>query len=139
MHKKSAGNQKSSRTSPRTAKTNGNDNAIGQDNGRSDKAFAEVPIDRSAHRFECRSCGYIYDPKDGVKKFGIASGTAFLDLDQLNFRCPVCRMGTEVFKDIGPSSQPSGFEENLNYGFGINTLTSGQKNVLIFGGFGERS
>ena len=90
--------------------------------------------DVDSHRFECLSCGYIYDPLEGVKKYGIATGTAFFDLDQSEFRCPVCRMGAQTFKDIGPRSSPSGFEENLNYGFGINNLTSGQKNVLIFGG-----
>ena len=89
---------------------------------------------KSSHRYECRNCGYVYDPIDGVKKFSIPGGTAFSDLDQLEFRCPVCRQGVNAFKDIGPRSAPSGFEENLNYGFGINNLTPGQKNVLIFGG-----
>ena len=91
-------------------------------------------VDKSSHRYQCRSCGYIYDPIEGVKKFDIPSGTAFLDLDELDFQCPVCRQGVTAFKDIGPRSAPSGFEENLNYGFGINNLTPGQKNVLIFGG-----
>ncbi len=86
------------------------------------------------HRYECRSCGYVYVPEDGVKKFGIPKGTSFEDLDQIKFRCPVCRSGVETFRDIGPLSKPSGFEENLNYGFGANGLTPGQKNVLIFGG-----
>ena len=95
---------------------------------------SETIFDKSSNRYECRSCGYIYDPLDGVKKFEIPSGTAFLELDQSNFRCPVCRQGVAAFKDIGPRAAPSGFEENLNYGFGINNLTSGQKNVLIFGG-----
>ncbi|WP_320668332.1 rubredoxin [Prochlorococcus sp. MIT 1307] len=99
----------------------------------SEGASESIP-ENTSHRFECRKCGYVYDPADGVKKFGIASGTAFMDLDQGNFRCPVCRSGVEVFRDIGPKESPSGFEENLNYGFGINNLTSGQKNVLIFGG-----
>ncbi|WP_320675354.1 rubredoxin [Prochlorococcus sp. MIT 1341] len=86
------------------------------------------------HRFECRDCGYIYDPDEGIKKFGIVKGTPFLDLDPNTFRCPVCRSSTTAFKDIGSREQPSGFAENLNYGFGANSLTSGQKNVLIFGG-----
>lgn len=90
--------------------------------------------DRSNHRYECRSCGYIYDPAEGVKKLSIFPGTAFLEIDKATFRCPVCRLGVDSFKDIGPRSAPSGFEENLNYGFGINNLTPGQKNVLIFGG-----
>ena len=90
--------------------------------------------DLTLHQFECRSCGYVYDPMEGIKKFNIAPGTPFLDLDQQTFRCPVCRVGMEAYKDIGPRSKPSGFEENLNYGFGVNRLTAGQKNVLIFGG-----
>ena len=95
---------------------------------------SEPILDTSSHRYECRNCGYIYEPIDGVKKFDIPSGTPFSSLDQFDFRCPVCRMGVENFKDIGSRSSPSGFEDNLNYGFGINNLTSGQKNVLIFGG-----
>ena len=90
--------------------------------------------DTSNHRYECRDCGYVYDPEEGVRKVGISKGTAFLDLDPNTFRCPVCRATTISFKDIGSRDKPSGFEENLNYGFGVNRLTSGQKNVLIFGG-----
>ena len=96
---------------------------------------AEPTTDPRTHRFECRSCGYVYDPAEGVKKVGIEPGTAFEDLDAVSFRCPVCRSKTLAFKDIGPRNKPSGFEENLGYGLGVNTLTPGQKNVLIFGGF----
>ncbi len=89
--------------------------------------------DPRTHRFECRSCGYVYDPDEGVKKLGIATGTAFEDLDAISFRCPVCRSTVGAFRDLGPRSKASGFEENLNYGLGVNRLTPGQKNVLIFG------
>jgi rubredoxin len=96
----------------------------------------EDPADDPAtHRFECRSCGYVYDPGEGLPKLGIAAGTAFVDLDPVGFRCPVCRSRMPLFRDIGPRNKPSGFEENLNYGLGVNRLTPGQKNVLIFGGF----
>ena len=97
-------------------------------------ASAESDTDDLTHRFECRSCGYVYDPEEGVKKLGITSGTAFKDLDPTNFRCPVCRARIDAFKNIGPRSAPSGFDQNLNYGIGVNRLTPGQKNVLIFGG-----
>ena len=90
--------------------------------------------DPRTHRFECRSCGYVYDPNEGVKKLGIVVGTAFEDLDPIGFRCPVCRSRVGAFTDIGPRSKASGFEENLNVGLGVNRLTPGQKNVLIFGG-----
>ena len=86
------------------------------------------------HRFECAECGYVYDPLEGIKKFDIKEGTSFLDLDKEKFRCPVCRSGFSSYKDIGTRMKPSGFDENLGYGFGFNTLPSGQKNVLIFGG-----
>ena len=110
------------------------DNVAIDEMSQPEKESAELSTDLSTHRFECRVCSYVYDPREGVNKLGIASGTPFLDLDQSSFRCPVCRGRTEVFKDIGPPSAPSGFQENLSYGFGVNNLTSGQKNVLIFGG-----
>lgn len=98
---------------------------------------SEEPLeeDTRSHRFECRSCGFVYDPAEGVRKLAIEAGTAFEDLNPLTFRCPVCRSRVGAFRDIGPREKPSGFEENLNFGLGVNRLTPGQKNVLIFGGF----
>jgi rubredoxin len=77
----------------------------------------------------------VYDPGEGIKKLAIQPGTPFSALDVATFRCPVCRSPVKAFKDIGPRNKPSGFEENLGYGLGVNQLTPGQKNVLIFGGF----
>ena len=96
---------------------------------------ASPDSDPDTHRFECRSCGYVYDPAEGVRKLGIEPGTPFSALDPVGFRCPVCRSRVGAFKDIGPRNKPSGFEENLDFGLGVNRLTPGQKNVLIFGGF----
>ncbi|MFO7629010.1 MAG: rubredoxin [Prochlorococcaceae cyanobacterium] len=96
---------------------------------------APLESDPESHRFECRSCGFVYDPAEGVKKLGILAGTPFTAVDPQSFRCPVCRSKVGAFIDIGPRDKPSGFEENLNYGLGVNRLTPGQKNVLIFGGF----
>ena len=56
--------------------------------------------DPRTHRFECRSCGYVYDPEEGVKKVGIEAGTAFEDLDPAGFRCPVCRSRKPAFRDL---------------------------------------
>ena len=95
----------------------------------------EAAEDPNDHRFECLSCGFVYDPAEGVKKLAIEPGTAFLELDPVTFRCPVCRSKVGAFKDIGPRNKPSGFEENLDFGLGVNRLTPGQKNVLIFGAF----
>ena len=86
------------------------------------------------NRFECRSCGYIYDPLEGNKKLNIPKNTPFSEVNGNTFACPVCRAGKNLYKDIGPREKPSGFEENLTYGFGFNSLPPGQKNILIFGG-----
>ena len=103
--------------------------------GPANDATESVESDPATHRFECRSCGFVYDPAEGVKKLAIPKDTPFSDLDPIGFRCPVCRSRVGAFKDIGPRNKPSGFEENLNFGLGVNRLTPGQKNVLIFGGF----
>jgi len=101
----------------------------------SSKSNIEKPTSNlEQNRFECRSCGYIYDPSEGNKKLKIAVNTPFSAIDGNTFACPVCRAGKNLYKDIGPKSKPSGFEENLSYGFGFNTLPPGQKNILIFGG-----
>ena len=91
-------------------------------------------INLEQNRFECRSCGYIYDPSEGNKKLKIPKNTPFSELDGNTFACPVCRAGKNFYKDIGSRAKPSGFEENLVYGFGFNSLPPGQKNILIFGG-----
>ena len=92
-----------------------------------------LDTDPTDHSYECRSCGYRYEPADGVAKLGIARGTPFAALPD-NFLCPVCRSPKAAFVDVGPRSRPSGFTRNLDYGLGVNRLTSGQKTVLIFGG-----
>jgi len=100
-----------------------------------DLKLQDLEEDLSQNRFECRGCGYVYDPKEGLKKYQIAAGTSFLDIDKERFRCPVCRARYAAYKDIGAKFEPSdGMEENVVYGFGFNTLPPGQKNVLIFGG-----
>lgn len=83
--------------------------------------------------FECRACGYVYEPAKGDDRSNIAKGTAFEELP-LNWRCPVCSAPKRQFSNIGPKGSPSGFKENLNYGLGVNTLTPTQKSILIFGG-----
>ncbi len=80
--------------------------------------------------YECRLCGYIYEPDKG--EGNVAAGTAFEELPQ-TWRCPVCGAPKQQFINVGASNAPSGFAENLNYGFGVNRLTPGQKSILIFG------
>lgn len=82
-------------------------------------------------RYECDSCGYIYEPVRGVSE-SVPPGMTFESIDP-SWRCPVCGAPKRVFRNIGPAGSPSGFKENLGYGLGVNTLTPGQKNILIFG------
>lgn len=82
--------------------------------------------------YECRSCGYVYEPSNGDTRSAIAPGTAFEALPD-SWRCPVCGASRKQFTNIGATDAPSGFQENLNYGFGVNRMTPNQKNLLIFG------
>ena len=82
---------------------------------------------------ECRLCGYVYETKKGDAKANVPPGTLFSELPS-GWKCPVCAAKPNQFVSIGATNAPSGFQENLNYGFGVNTLTPNQKNLLIFGG-----
>ncbi len=82
--------------------------------------------------YECSSCGYTYDPKKGDSRGKVPEGTAFPDL-AARWRCPVCDAPKTRFNNIGRAGAASGFKENLKYGLGVNTMTPGQKNLLIFG------
>jgi len=90
----------------------------------------EIPVE--LHRYECGVCGYVYEPSIGDIKRNIPAGTPFEAIAS-DWRCPVCNTKKKAFADIGVPAKPSGFSENLGYGFGVNVLTPGQKNVLIFG------
>jgi rubredoxin len=83
-------------------------------------------------RYECRACGYVYEPEKGDDKYEIPSGTPFEELP-VNWRCPVCSAKKTAFANVGPAGTASGFKENLNYGLGVNRMTPTQKNILIFG------
>lgn len=83
-------------------------------------------------QFECRSCGYSYEPTKGDDRANVPRGVAFPDLPK-SWRCPICGAPKSQFSNVGPAGSPSGFKENLKYGLGVNTLTPGQKNILIFG------
>ena len=85
--------------------------------------------------YECRSCGYVYVPSKGDNQGNIPGGTLFTDLPN-DWRCPVCGVRKTQFVNVGAQGAPSGFAENLDYGFGINRLTPAQKNILIFGALG---
>lgn len=86
-------------------------------------------------RYECRVCGYVYEPDKGDSKSQVSPGTPFAKLAS-GWKCPVCGARAAQFENIGPQGTASGFKENLSYGFGVNNLTPGQKNILIFGALG---
>lgn len=83
-------------------------------------------------RYECQACGYIYEPLKGDDRRQIPEATPF-EAVRVDWRCPVCGAPKSRFSNIGEVGSPSGFKDNLKYGFGVNTLTPGQKNLLIFG------
>ena len=72
---------------------------------------------------------------EGIRKLAIAPGRPSRRSIRSAFAARSAAASVGAFKDIGPRNKPSGFEENLNFGLGVNQLTPGQKNVLIFGGF----
>mgnify|MGYP000445196354 CR=1 FL=1 len=59
--------------------------------------------------YECRACGYIYEPAKGDGKAKIPPGTLFTDLPK-SWRCPVCGVAKGGFANIGSPNAPSGFE-----------------------------
>ena len=97
----------------------------------SEKTLAE----QAPSSYECRSCGYVYVPSKGDNQGKIPAGTRFTELPN-DWRCPVCGVRKTQFVNIGAQGAPSGFADNLNYGFGVNRLTPAQKNILIFSALG---
>ncbi len=98
----------------------------------SDPANEQTLTQQARASYECTSCGYVYDPSQGDNNRNISPGTPFEELPN-DWRCPVCGVRTSQFENIGARNAPSGFQENLSFGFGVNRLTPGQKNLLIFG------
>lgn len=50
-------------------------------------------------KWECRVCGYIYDPEKGDPDNGVNAGTSFEDLPD-DWVCPSCGAGKELFDKI---------------------------------------
>ncbi len=94
--------------------------------------LADVIDPKMMDRHECSACGYVYEPAKGDERGNIPAGVSLEDLPA-SWHCPVCGATRKRFQNIGPIGSPSGFKENLKYGLGVNTLTPGQKNILIFG------
>ena len=101
--------------------------------GADEEAKPLTPAEMDA--YECRSCGYTYEPTKGDSRSKTPPGVPLRELSA-SWRCPVCGASRSQFSNIGPVGTASGFKSNLSYGFGVNTLTPGQKNLLIFGALG---
>lgn len=91
----------------------------------------EAVEQKELDRYECASCGYIYEPTRGDSLSNVPAGTEFTELPD-DWRCPVCGARKPRFSNIGPLGSPSGFKENLGYGFGFNAMPPGRKNLVIF-------
>ena len=50
-------------------------------------------------KYECDTCGYVYDPAVGDLDGGIAPGTAFEDLPA-DWVCPLCGASKEDFSVV---------------------------------------
>ena len=59
--------------------------------------FTEVKQETNArHKYQCKVCGYIYDPEEGDPHSGIPPGTAFEDIPD-DWECPVCGVSKKDF------------------------------------------
>jgi rubredoxin len=96
------------------------------------EATPESTIEVVLDCYECSACGYAYQPTKGDARGNIEPGTPFPDLPA-KWKCPVCDAPKTRFNNVGRAGAASGFKENLKYGLGVNTMTPGQKNLLIFG------
>eukprot|EP00898_Chlorokybus_atmophyticus_P003252 jgi/Chlat1/3928/Chrsp26S04029 len=94
------------------------------------RARNETLATRESGKFACRSCGYEYDPTQGDSSYPISKGTQFKDLPG-DWQCPTCGAEKQFFNS--KEVVLAGFAENQKYGLGGNSLTSGQKNLLIWG------
>lgn len=92
---------------------------------------AEKFVQVDEGNYVCINCGYLYEPAKGEMMCDVKPGTAFEDLDEL-FACPACRSPKSKFRRKPKTI--AGFASNQQYGFGGNSMTAGQKNLLIFGG-----
>ncbi|MGB6017622.1 MAG: rubredoxin, partial [Nodosilinea sp.] len=63
-----------------------------------DSSEAVVLSPQDMDRYECRACGYSYEPTKGDSQAKIPVGVAFEDLP-LNWRCPVCSASKKQFSN----------------------------------------
>lgn len=91
---------------------------------------AEKFVQVDEGNYGCINCGYLYEVAQGERLAGVAAGTEFGDVPS-SFSCPVCKSPKRLFQK--KTKTIAGFAENQQYGFGTNSMTPGQKNLMIFG------
>jgi rubredoxin len=50
-------------------------------------------------KYQCKVCGYVYDPEEGDPDGGIPPGTSFDDVPE-DWFCPVCGVYKEDFEAV---------------------------------------
>lgn len=50
-------------------------------------------------RYQCKVCGYLYDPELGDPDGGIAPGTPFEEIPD-DWSCPICGVTKQDFEEI---------------------------------------
>ncbi|XP_020402904.1 rubredoxin [Zea mays] len=78
---------------------------------------------------ECRSCGYRYDQAAGDPSYPVPPGLPFAQLPD-DWWCPTCGATQSSFES--KSVEIVGFAQNQQFGLGDNSLTFGQKGLLIY-------
>ncbi|HOX77734.1 MAG TPA: rubredoxin [Bacteroidales bacterium] len=54
---------------------------------------------KESRKYQCKICGYIYDPEEGDPHAGIEPGTAFEDIPD-DWVCPICGVTKKDFVPI---------------------------------------
>lgn len=63
-------------------------------------------------KWQCTSCGYIYDPNVGDPDGGVPPGTTFEDLPD-DWVCPVCGVPKDMFEPLEEQSQKTSAKNTL--------------------------
>eukprot|EP00419_Tripos_fusus_P023485 CAMPEP_0172720110 /NCGR_PEP_ID=MMETSP1074-20121228/76146_1 /TAXON_ID=2916 /ORGANISM="Ceratium fusus, Strain PA161109" /LENGTH=204 /DNA_ID=CAMNT_0013545553 /DNA_START=69 /DNA_END=683 /DNA_ORIENTATION=- len=92
---------------------------------------AETFLERETGDWECSNCEFTYKKLFGSGDFG--PGTDFRDLPK-TWVCPECGAPRDDFQSVVETV--AGFAENQDFGFGFNTWTAGNKEIIIWGGLG---
>jgi len=50
-------------------------------------------------KYQCKVCGYVYDPEEGDPDSGIEPGTSFEDIPE-DWHCPICGVNKSDFEAV---------------------------------------